>query len=452
MMHPQISQRVFHTPLLAAPAKAAAFVKGLGPRVLGVDKVSIDGVEPKGTKSSSAPFASVLDERLSSEIQIGKRNGYAVKDGVAIIPVTGTLIHRGGWVGQSSGQTSYEGIGAQLDAALEDSRVRGIALEIDSYGGEVAGCFTLANRIREVRETKPVQAFVADHAFSAAYALASQADKLILPKAGGAGSIGVICLHADYSGQLESMGVAVTVISAGDHKADGSPYAPLPDDVREDMEAEMESLRLIFAESVAAGRGDRLTTNDALATEAACYLGQQAVDAGLADEVADPREAFAAFIAEVNGQASQPGPLATPDKESQTMSKPKDKTVSPEASSETPKTETQPDTSQDIPPKTPEAKTEEPKIDAVATERERIAGIMALPEAEGREDLAKSLAFNSSMSVDEAKVHLAAAPQAMPQQSLSQQMEQDDTDLDGHSEAGSEPNPVAAAMKAKYGG
>mgnify|MGYP006185249599 FL=1 len=81
------------------------------------------------------------------------------------------LIHRGSWIGQSSGQTSYEGIAAQIEAAASDPSVRGLALEIDSFGGEVAGVFDLADQIRAVRATKPVWAFVAEHAFSAGYAL-----------------------------------------------------------------------------------------------------------------------------------------------------------------------------------------------------------------------------------------------------------------------------------------
>ena len=88
------------------------------------------------------------------------------------------------WVGQSSGQTSYEGIAAQIEAAAQDPSVRGVALEIDSFGGEVAGVFDLADRIRTLRSPKPVWAFVAAHAFSAGYALASQADRSLLPPPG----------------------------------------------------------------------------------------------------------------------------------------------------------------------------------------------------------------------------------------------------------------------------
>ena len=118
-------------------------------------------------------------------------------DGIAVIEIAGTLVHRGAWIGQSSGMTSYEGIAAQLQAALADPGVRGIALDIDSFGGEVAGAFDLADRIRAARAQKPVHAFIAEHALSAGYVLASQADHIILPRTGAVGSIGVVALHTD---------------------------------------------------------------------------------------------------------------------------------------------------------------------------------------------------------------------------------------------------------------
>ncbi len=175
---------------------------------------------------------SLLDDRLGEEIRTGETRAFRVVEGVAVIPVTGVLVHRGTWIGNSSGQTSYEGIAAQIDAAVEHRSVRAIALEIDSYGGEVAGCFDLADRIRAARDEKPVRAFVCDHAYSGAYALAAQAGHVVIPRAGGAGSIGVVVLHFDYSGELDDLGIRVSVIASGAHKADGNPYEPLPEDVR----------------------------------------------------------------------------------------------------------------------------------------------------------------------------------------------------------------------------
>jgi len=296
MFHARIAARAFNTPLLVEPSKAMAFLSGLGPRVLGrrVDVADVDLLDAFGAAALPAR-ASLLAGGLAARAQQDGDAPYPVVDGIAVIEVSGVLIHRGGWIGQSSGQTSYEGIAAQIDAAARDPSVRGVALEIDSFGGEVAGVFDLADRIRALRAAKPVWAFVAEHAFSAGYALASQADRVLLPRTGAVGSIGVVVMHADLSGQLDQDGVHVTLIHAGSHKVDGNPYTPLPDAVRDDVQREIDVLRFLFAETVAAGRSARLSQEAALATEAQTYRGTDAVAAGLADEVTDLTRGFDAF-------------------------------------------------------------------------------------------------------------------------------------------------------------
>jgi len=304
MFHAQIAQRAFNTPLLVEPSKAMAFLSGLGPRITG-RQLRMVGMEvaPEGAAHAAMPARTgILTNGFAEQYQRDGQAPFVLQDGIAVIEISGVLVHRGAWIGQSSGQTSYEGIAAQLAAAASDPAVRGIALEIDSFGGEVAGVFDLADAIRTARATKPVWAFVAEHAFSAGYALASQADRIILPRTGAAGSIGVVVMHADLSGQLSDAGVTVTLIHSGAHKVDGNPYAPLPDPVRERIQAEIDSIRTLFAETVAAGRGCRLSAEAALATEAGCYRGAEAIAAGLADEVSDPASAFAAFADAVNGR------------------------------------------------------------------------------------------------------------------------------------------------------
>ena len=315
MHHTQIAQRVFNTPLMVDPAKALAFLNGLGPRITGRD-ISIEGLEIAAEDRDAATLparASLFGDDLTSRQTRSGGQPFAVIDRIAVIEIAGTLVHRGAWIGQSSGLTSYEGIAAQLQAALADPTIRGIALDIDSFGGEVAGAFDLADRLRAARQVKPVQAFVADHALSAAYALASQADRIILPRTGAVGSIGVVAMHSDMSGALDQKGIAVTLIHAGARKVDANPYQPLPEAVRARIAGELEDLRQLFAETVAEGRGRRLDTLRALGTEAAVFRGEAAVFAGLADEVADPVTAFRAFAAAPRGTSTPrgKGPMMT---------------------------------------------------------------------------------------------------------------------------------------------
>ncbi|MGR3197618.1 MAG: S49 family peptidase, partial [Paracoccus sp. (in: a-proteobacteria)] len=320
MHHAQIAQRAFDTPLMIAPAKALAFLSGLGPRITG-QEISFDGMgiaEPELSAARQTARASLIGGDLVQRRGDDADAPFPVIDGVAVIAIAGTLVHRGAWIGQSSGVTSYECLAAQIEAAVHDPAVRGIALEIDSFGGEVAGAFDLADRIRAARDAKPVHAFLAENALSAGYALASQADRIALPRTGAAGSIGVITMHTDMSGMLAQKGVAVTLIHAGAQKADGNPYAALPDGIRDRLQAELEDLRMLFAETVAAGRGAKLGKEAALATEAAVFRGAAAVEAGLVDAVADPRAAFRAF-ADSLGRPAMPIALAP---QRQTLSPP----------------------------------------------------------------------------------------------------------------------------------
>lgn len=315
MNHAQIAQRAFNTPLMVDPAKALAFLSGLGPRITGQD-ITFQGLDVEASDQAAASLparASLFGNDLAQHHQQGGSQPFAIIDGIAVIEIAGTLVHRGAWIGQSSGLTSYEGIAAQLQAALADLAVQGIALDIDSFGGEVAGAFDLADRIRAARAQKPIHAFVTEHALSAGYVLASQADRIILPRTGAVGSIGVVALHTDMSGALDQKGIAVTLVHVGSHKIDANPYQPLPEAIHNRMQRELEVVRFLFAETVAAGRGDRLSQAAALASEAAVFRGADAIAAGLADEIADPVTAFRAFAAAPRGTTppTRKGPQMT---------------------------------------------------------------------------------------------------------------------------------------------
>ncbi len=375
MHHPQIAQRVFNTPLLVEPAKAAAFLAGLGPLITGQEiAFATSGIDEADVANATMQArTSFIAGNATGQAGEPRDQPYALADGVAIIPIAGTLVHRGAWIGQSSGLTSYEGITTQIDTALGDPEVRGIALEIDSFGGEVAGAFDLADRIRSARDIKPVQAFVADHALSAGYALASQADRIVLSRTGAVGSIGVVLMHTDMSGMLEAKGLSVTLVHAGAHKTDGNPYAPLPEPVRDRLQAELDDLRTLFAQTVAAGRGSRLSAEAALATEAAVFRGTDAVTAGLADAVGDPRSAFAGFVSELNTQTSTPLPAQIPFTAQSQQEKPMTEQTDPAPSdAETP---IAPEQASPAENETPSAASAD--ADAIRTEAAEVAQICA---------------------------------------------------------------------------
>ena len=145
--------------------------------------------------------------------------------------------------------------------------------------------FGVAEKVRALAAVKPVIAVVNDMAASAAYGIASAANEIVISPTSFVGSIGVVMVHIDQSGELEQAGLKATIIQAGAHKTDGHSFGPLSDDVRANLQAKTNTIYDRFLETVEAGRGERLTAADARATEAAVFIGQEAIDLGLADRV-----------------------------------------------------------------------------------------------------------------------------------------------------------------------
>ncbi len=211
---------------------------------------------------------------------------------VALIPVMGCLTSdESGW---GWGMQTYGAIRHAFLAAMNADDVVAAALLVDSPGGTVSGVFDLADTIYQARGTKPIWAILSEDAYSAAYALASSADRVIVPRTGGTGSIGIIKLHTDLSKALGQAGVSMTLLRYGAHKGDGNPFEPLSDEARAAEQADIDYAGELFVETVARNRG--LKASEVKATEAATYVGPAGVAIGLADSVASPDAAFAELL------------------------------------------------------------------------------------------------------------------------------------------------------------
>ena len=267
-MLPHLAARLFGTPLLVHRAKLDVILAVLGERL-----------------NLAAPHADLA-------IPV-PRVTPAQPPGIAVIPIHGTLVKRVLGVEAASGLTSYGGIAQELEAALADPQVQGILLDIDSPGGEASGSFELARKIRHAATQKPLWAVANDAAYSAAYALAASAQRLIVTETGGVGSIGVIALHIDQSVKDAQEGYRYTAVTAGAHKNDFSPHHPLSDAAKAELQTEVDRLYGLFVEHVAAMRS--LDADAVRATEAGLYFGANAITAGLADAVSSFETALADF-------------------------------------------------------------------------------------------------------------------------------------------------------------
>lgn len=227
---------------------------------------------------------------------------YAVIDGVAVIPVSGALLNRYDFLGDGSPYTSYSALTREVNRAAADTSIRAIVLAVSSPGGAADGIMAPAASIRAARKVKPVTALVSGLAASGGFWLAAQAGEIVLADdMAQIGSIGVYVAHISLAGALEQAGIDVSVIHSGEHKVDGHPFAALPPAVRDQIQSEVDDLRLLFAREVSIGR-PALSEKAALATEARMFAAldpktgtRPAISARLADRVGGLSSVIAAF-------------------------------------------------------------------------------------------------------------------------------------------------------------
>lgn len=213
-----------------------------------------------------AAIADVLARRAAGEkldateirARVGDAKGAPQQGaGVAVLPLYGIIGHRMNQVQDISGPggTSTEQFGAWFDAALNDPAIGAIVIDVDSPGGSVGGVPELAAKIAGARGIKPVVAIANGLAASAAYWIASAAEEFWVTPSGDVGSIGVYTMHQDLSAAYAGAGVVNTLISAGKHKVEGNPYAPLDDEARAAIQERVDEIYGEFVKAVAAHRG-----------------------------------------------------------------------------------------------------------------------------------------------------------------------------------------------------
>jgi signal peptide peptidase SppA len=268
---PHLAARVLGAPLLIHRAKLDLILSVLGTRV--------------GLADVSAPSDFTAPER-----NLTASDSSVAHAGIAVIPIYGTLVRRTQGLDAQSGLTSYAGIANMLERALADPNVAAIVLDIDSPGGESSGVFDLADRIRAASAIKPIWAVANDMAFSAAYALASAASRVLVSRTGGVGSIGVIAMHVDQSVKDQQDGIAYTAVFAGERKNDLNPHAPMSDSAQQSLQIEVNRIYELFTTTVAKHRG--VGVNTIKNTQAALYFGTDAVASGLADDVGTLEDAI----------------------------------------------------------------------------------------------------------------------------------------------------------------
>lgn len=395
MKHPRLAARLYGVPLLVTPDRAAIVERAF----------RAHEASPRLGEDDDAPPALPFSERLIAagvELRRGVNKPYGLTaGGTAIVPAIGTFVQRGAFMDAMSGLENYGAIATRLEAAIADPDVRQVLLEIDSPGGEANGIAELADRVRSAGTKKRLWAVANETAYSAAYWLASAAERLYVPVTGGVGSVGVVALHVDQSKRDSMQGLVYTYVTAGARKAELNAHQPLKDSARAWLQGEVDRFYDLFVGAVAGGRG--ITAEQVRATEAGLLAPPAALEGKFIDGIATLAETVA--MLESGSTVVVPGAgvsaNALPTEVLMT-----EKTTAPAANPAAPESAF---TQQDIDRARAEGHAAG-RAEGVEAEHARMAGILGCVEAKDRPQAAQLLAAQREIGVDTAQKVLAKMP------------------------------------------
>lgn len=240
-----------------------------------------------------------LEARLGRPLN--NTRSVTVRDGVAVIPISGPVFRYANLFTDISGATSTEVLATDFQAALDDPAVSSIVLNFDSPGGEATGINELGDLIYNARSRKPIKAYVGGDGASAAYWMASAADEVIVDDTAQLGSVGVVLSLRKQEDKPGSKTYEIVSSNAPNKRPDIETEAG-----RAQLQTRVDELANVFLDKVARNRGiPRAEVNDRF-RQGGMATGALAVEAGMADRLGS----LESLIAELAGSA----PLRNPSR------------------------------------------------------------------------------------------------------------------------------------------
>jgi capsid assembly protease len=292
---PLYAERLFNRPVALEAFKNEVLIRFVNERMAGVRSDRIDAVSLE-TRQLRA-FAD--DARTFGETG---NKPFRHDGNIAVIRVEGTLVHRSGYLDAESGLVGYNDIISKVRAAQNDSDIGGVFVPIKSGGGECEGLMAAASDLAKMAKSeggKPIYFYLDEHAFSAAYILASAGDKIFGRRESQGGSISAIINIIDRSRALEKLGLEPIIIRPdwADRKARGGGLEKVDAETIAGLKSMVDEMSDMLVEFVAAMRG--VSESDIKGLRGDVFTGTNMIRHNLIDDIVSEQEAWAMLKSEV---------------------------------------------------------------------------------------------------------------------------------------------------------
>ena len=180
---------------------------------------------------------------------------------------------------------------SSIERVFKLSRLKAVALAINSPGVSPVQSALLAGRIRQLAEENeiPVYAFCEDVAASGGYWLACAAEEIYADPASIVGSIGVVSAGFGFTDMLEKIGVERRIHTSGEKKGMLDPFVPEVEDDLERLREIQEDIHEQFKDYVRKRRGTKLTASEDMLFSGEFWTGRRSQELGLIDGLGDLR-------------------------------------------------------------------------------------------------------------------------------------------------------------------
>src|SRR5437868_12650517 len=175
----------------------------------------------------------------------------------------------------------------------KDDDIKAIVLRVDSPGGAVAPSQEIHDAVRRIKAKKKVVVSMGNLAASGGYYISAPADRIYAEPGTLTGSIGVIFMHFNVRGLLDWAKIDETTLKTGKYKDTLSPFRPIQETDREEIQSISDDVYDQFVKAVAEGRGIPEARVREIA-EGRIYTGRKAKELKLVDELGGLDEAVQA--------------------------------------------------------------------------------------------------------------------------------------------------------------